>query len=206
MTSIHPSKLTISNRINKLLRKLSKLNVVLGFGLFQLRGERNGKSPLLPTTEFEYSLMHSLRSVTLLSLHSFSRPWKMLSPHTAYGIMYKIANMAASTIRRAPEMMRLWKVERIFSISVIRRRARRALSDRVNRLRPPMKVRPVVTFTRIPARMNMSRTFQMLRTYAFGVKRNPSAMSLMINSKRSTLPKVVSAISNQLPRKSPCSA
>ena len=141
-----------------------------------------------------------------VSLHSFNNPWKILSPQTAYGIIYSIANIAASRIRSAPEIIRDWNVERIFSISVISLKARSAFKDLVNRLNPPINIKLVVTFTISPIRMKKSNTFQILRIYALGVNENPSATSLIINSTKSMSPKVVSAISNHDPLICPCSA
>jgi len=111
MTSIHPSKETISNRMSKDARNESKLKVVDGAGLSQTRG--TGKPKELSTMVFGYSLMQSAIPPACRSLQVFIFPAKMLSPQTAYGIMYRMARTAASRIRTAPEMMRDSKVFRM---------------------------------------------------------------------------------------------
>ena len=104
--------------------------------------------------------------------------------------------MAASRIRTNPTIRSEWNVVRILSKRVIRRKARKALRERVRRLRPPRKIRLVAALTRRPMRTTRSTRFQILRRYAFGVKMNPSAMTLIVNSTKRTSANETSAIVN----------
>src|SRR5712671_5495932 len=83
MTSTHPSNETISKRISRESRNESNENVVDGDGRAHTRGTGNAKAgppPLLVTTLFSYSLMHSDRPDTLPSLHELVSPAKMFRP------------------------------------------------------------------------------------------------------------------------------
>ena len=87
ITSTQPSNETISKRIRREARKLSKVNVVEGDGLDQTLGTGKENALESPKTLLSYSPTQSDNPCTLPSLQRFIRPAKMLRPHTAKGTM-----------------------------------------------------------------------------------------------------------------------